>query len=313
VVGIRWRDGKAWRGSGPSPGVVAALRSMTGFGRGSAGASGRTLAVEARSVNHRYLDLALRLPREYGSFEERLRGLVRGRIRRGRVDLVLAAGPGPAPGRGLVVDTALAAQYHQALRNLAARLGVPIGLDAAALAALPGVCGLSEEPGDPEGDWPLVAIAAQQALDGLDAMRAREGATLAAALAAALGTVGAQLRAAEARAPLAAGERLAALRERLQAALGQASAGGAPAELWGLLERADIREELVRLGSHLAQAQACLESAEPVGRVLDFLAQEMQREWSTIAAKAVDAELAERAVLARVAVEQIREQVQNVE
>jgi uncharacterized protein (TIGR00255 family) len=296
-------------------GVRLLLRSMTGFGRAVSALHGAPLTAEVRSLNHRHLEIVLRVPPRYGVLEERLRALIRGRVQRGRVELLLVAPPGGPGGRTAYVDTELAAQYHQALRDMAAALQVPGEVDARLLAALPGVCTTLESVQDAEveAEWPAVERTVGAALDAMVAMREREGRALEAALAADTAELEGLWARVRARLPLAQAAQAERLRARLEAILGAPAGDVFRPEVAALLERADISEELVRVGSHLREVRACLASATPVGRKLDFLAQELQREWTTIAAKAADGEIAELAVAARVAVERMREQVQNVE
>lgn len=294
---------------------MGTLRSMTGYGRGRApAAGGRSLWVEARSRNHRHLELVLRLPAEYAALEDRLRALVAARVQRGRLEVSVVGDP-MHPSTWPQVDLRAARAYHEVLRDLAERLGLPLGLDAAGLAALPGVSVLREAPPAAEaveGDWPALEAAAVQALSGLDAARGREGEALAEAIRAALAATADCLRAVEARVPAVAAARQAAARARLAELLGPEGAPLAGAAVAAILDRLDVQEEIVRLHSHLRQAAEALGEPAP-GRRLDFLAQEMQREWNTIAAKASDAEVAQQTVAARVAVERVREQVANVE
>lgn len=288
------------------------MRSMTGFGRGDAGHA-PAVSVEARATNHRHLDLLVRLPREYATLEDRLRAMIREAVHRGRVEVAVSVGAGQAPVRAPRVDTALASQYHQVLRDLAAMLGLPYAPDVREIVALPGVLATAEDGGDPEADWPAVAEAARTALDALSEMRAREGRALSADLGRRVGDLQALVDAVQERLPAARAEHLQRLTARVAALTGELPPDGFRSELAALVERADIAEELVRLGSHLHQFRQCLDAEGPVGRRLDFLAQECHREWTTIAAKAVDVRISEWAVDARVIVEQLREQAQNVE
>lgn len=288
------------------------MRSMTGFGRAAAGEG--AFSAEARSVNHRYLEVSVRLPRQYAGLEERVRAQVRARCARGRVDLVVSAGPASGRPRAVRVDTALAARYHRSLQDLAEHLGLAAQVDAGFFLGLPGVLELAEPSADEEADWPELAAAVELALDALEVMRWREGEALGAALREALGVVRGCLEQVAAMAPLAAQEQVGRVRVRWEAwRAGNPGGEVPPFDPVVLLERSDIAEELERLRSHLGQADACLLEAGPVGRRLEFLAQEMQREWGTISAKAADREIADAAVRARVAVEQVREQVQNIE
>lgn len=268
--------------------------------------------AEVRTVNHRYLDVNVRLPREYGALEDRMRAQVRGCLGRGRVDVSVTPGTAATAERALRVDTVLVGRYHQALQDLAAHLGVSPEVDAGFFLGLPGVLEVRDRSPDEEADWPVIEAALAAALRDLEAMRAREGGVLASALQRGLGAIGACADRVAERAPVAAAEQVARVRSRLQA-LQVGPGEPIPFDPAALLDRADISEELDRLRSHLGQAAACLEASGPVGRRLEFLAQEMQREWGTISAKASDREIAELAVSARVAVEQVREQVQNIE
>ena len=288
------------------------VRSMTGFGRGDAGHA-PAVSVEARATNHRHLDLVVRLPREYGTLEDRLRAMVRQNVHRGRVEMAVSVGAAEAPARAPRVDTLLASQYHQALRDLAATLGLPYAPDVREIVALPGVLAAAESSRDPETDWPAVAEAARAALAALGEMRAREGRALAADLGSRAHALLGLVDAVEERLPVARVQHLQRLAARVTALTGEVPPDGFRSELAALVERADIAEELVRLRSHLRQFRQCLDAEGPVGRRLDFLAQECHREWTTIAAKAVDVQISEWAVDARVIVEQLREQAQNVE
>lgn len=290
------------------------MQSMTGFGRGTAEDGGCAFVAEARSVNHRYLDVAVRVPREYAGLEDRIRAQVRARVGRGRIDVSVAVSA-QAPGeRGVRVDTALAARYHKLLQDLAAHLSISSEVDAGFFLGLPGVLEVRERLPDGDADWPAIEAAVAAALQALEAMRGREGTALGAALERGLATVRACLERVASRAPVVAAEQVARVRTRLEALQTGAAQGEAfPFDPAARLERVDISEELERLRSHLEQAAACLSAPGPVGRRLEFLAQEMQREWGTISAKASDRAIADDAVSARVAVEQVREQVQNIE
>ncbi len=290
-----------------------AVRSMTGFGRGTGEAGGGMFLAEVRSVNHRYLDVVVHLPRELAELESRVRRRVRSQVGRGRVEVSVIAPTGPERGRGVRVDTELAARYHKLLQDLADHLAIPFQVDARFIFGLPGVLDVYERPVDADRQWQAIDAAVSAALGALEAMRTQEGEVLADALQRSLDVVAACLQRVEDRAPLAAAEQVVRVQSRLEALVGGAVQGESRFDVMPALERADISEELVRLRSHLGQAAACLPAVGPVGRRLEFLAQEMQREWGTISAKAFDPVIAAEAVTARVAVEQMREQVQNIE
>ena len=291
-----------------------ALSSMTGFGAATCDG----VSVEVRSVNHRYLDLQLRLPRECNPLEAEVRAAVARRLARGRVDLSVrleeAAGDGV-----LRVDRDTAERYLDALRHLHSGDGVSHGIshsvDLAALLALPGVL----VPRQPEVGAEALGARLLEAVDRAcvqaAAVRREEGAALQAEMTTRLATVSTAVARLRLRAPLAvraAGERL---RERVAALAGEA--GVDPVRLAQeaaiLADRADVTEEITRLESHLEQFRAALDATEAVGRHLDFLLVEMNREANTTGAKCQDAEMTLDVVLVKGEIEKLREQAQNVE
>jgi uncharacterized protein (TIGR00255 family) len=286
---------------------------MTGFGRGAAAAAGLAFVVEIRSVNHRGADLAVRTPREWAFFEDRLWRLVRPHLHRGRCEVALLVDPG-APGvrRRLVVDWDLAQAYHKALQELADRLRLEAGASAEALLRLPGVAEVRVDGRDADEDWQAVAAAAADAVAAWDAARSVEGRALVADLEARLRRLADLTQAAEAEAQLAAASRAQGLQARLQALAREV---GLPAEVVVraaqeaalAAERGDVSEELARIRSHVAQFGEVLRGEGPVGRRCEFLAQELAREWTTVGSKAASAALAALSVDARVVVEQLRD------
>lgn len=278
---------------------------MTGYGLSEGGG----IRVEVRTVNHRYLDVALRLPNALSPCESPLRALIASRLRRGRVECGVSAEALPTQ-EVAFVDIALARQYHQGMLELAQACAVPADVDAAFLMGLPGVCRLVASTAGPDR-WPAVAVVATQALDAVCAMREQEGGALATALAGEIDRQAEALAQVQAALP----EALAQQRARFRARFAELTGGPPAASVEALREvdRSDVREELVRLASHVAQLRAALCDHDPVGRRLDFLAQECAREWTTVAAKAAVPAIGSQALEARLAVERLREQVQNVE
>jgi len=297
----------------PAPG----LSSMTGFGRAEAGGDGISVTVEARSVNHRHLDIALRLPRALAAFEPEARRLIQSRLERGRLDV--AAQVAPAPGRAahwIRADAPLAAEYVARARELGRDLGVPGDVTLAWVLERPGV--LRAEEADAADEAALGSVLAQalgQALDALVARRRTEGEALGAELGKLGADLGAQVALIEARAPAAVARREERLRERIRALLGGASVdeGRILVEVAAWADKTDVREELTRLRAHLEQLARVLEAGGAVGRPLEFLVQELHREVNTIAAKADDLELSQAALAAKGVIEKMREQVQNLE
>jgi uncharacterized protein (TIGR00255 family) len=289
------------------------IRSMTGFSRAESGAPWGALSWELRSVNHRYLEIALRLPEELRPLEARFRQQIAARLKRGKVDGTLRIS-WEAEGRGeLAVDLDLAERVADAAATIRARVGE---------LALPGTIDLLRWPGvvrEQERDLePVAELAAgtlDRALGELDAARSREGERLAVALAErcdAIDTLVAQVHGA-----LPAIR--AALRARLLERLGGLDLETDPQrleqELVIQLGKMDVDEELDRLGSHIAEVRRILatQDDEAQGRRLDFLMQEFNREANTLGSKSVDSETTRIAVELKVLIEQMREQVQNIE
>lgn len=293
---------------------MTGLRSMTGFGRGSHTGAAYRVDVEIRSVNHRYREIVARVPRDLPGLEEPVRARVARGVARGRVDVFVTAEPLPGT-RGLRVDVELARAYHQTLERLRHELGLAGGVDVSLLAGLPGVVGLDEASADVEACWRDLEPALDQALSALTAMRVTEGAALAADLEGARRRLAGLVEAVARRAPLVVEEYRVRLAQRIRALAPDVPVepDRLAAEVVVFADRADISEELVRLRSHLEQFQATLGLDEPVGRKLDFLLQEMNREVNTIGSKAHDAEIAATVVDMKTEIERMREQVQNVE
>lgn len=297
------------------------IHSMTGFGRARRDIEGLGLEVEIRSVNHRHLDLRIRLPRLLIDQETTLKKLLQVDLSRGKVEVTVNLTTSAAATM-LEIDDGIAAQYvaaSQALRKRHA-LGADGGaLDVAALLALPGVTRVVETELEPDLLVGPLREATLEAIEALVAMRAAEGQALAVDLEGRLARVEALAVAFEAR----AGEVLAVAKQRLhkrteqiKREVGLLDEARLHQEIVIAADRLDITEELVRLQSHVAQFRETLRSAgpgHPVGRRLDFLLQELGREANTVGSKANDAPLAQDVVELKTELERIREQVQNVE
>lgn len=290
------------------------LYSMTGYGCGTAGIAGGRVTVELRSLNHRYGEVVIRLPRGLSPLEDRLRALVKSRVLRGRVEvfitLDLAMG-----GRCVRLDRPLVLAYYQALKELQELLQLPDPPGLRELLAVPALLSVSEQELDLEGVWPGVESALLQALDVLCAMRRQEGAVLCAELAQRFDAIGRLAQEAAGLSPVVVEHYRQKLRQRLEAWVGGLGLDEQRLvmEVALLAERSSIDEELTRIGSHLDQCHIALESAEPVGRRLEFLTQELHREVNTIASKSTDVTLSRLVVELKSEVEKVREQVQNVQ
>ncbi|MBI5136718.1 MAG: YicC family protein [Nitrospirae bacterium] len=288
-----------------------ALVSMTGYGR-SAGDGG--LAVEVRSVNHRHLDIHCRLPKGWAALEAAVKAEVARHLRRGRVELGAFFGQG-GDQDGYAVDRDQADRYISAIAHLAPGGGVERVLDAAQLLALPGVVVPASATLDPAvGEAQLLAAVADACRAAL-AMRTGEGIALGRELSQRLDGVEAAVARLEARRPGAVAETHQRLRARVAelAADVQIDPARLAQEVALLADRSDVTEELARLNSHMAQFRANLDALEPVGRTLDFLVVEMNREANTVGSKCQDAIMVNDVLFIKGELEKVREQVQNVE
>ena len=273
--------------------------------------------MECRSVNHRHLDISLKLPRALAVYEPDARRLIQAAVQRGRVDVSATLTPaGGGSGTTLSVNAAQAREYATAARAVADELRLTATLRVEWLLAQPGVLTRDTEPAvAPEEGWALVAQALEAALADLVARREAEGKALAQELGALHETLEAQMALVAARVPVAQTRRMTRLRERIQALLGEipVDEGRLATEVAALAERADITEELARLRVHLGDLRARIDEGGQVGRPLDFLIQEINREVNTVGSKADDLEISQAVIAAKATLEKIREQVQNIE
>jgi uncharacterized protein (TIGR00255 family) len=293
---------------------------MTGFGRAEARGDTLVVTVEARSVNQRHLDVALRLPRALAALEMEARRAVAARLERGRVDVaVQVTAVTEQTTQRVVSDAALAREYVARARALAAELadlGVGGSVTLEWLLQRPGVVRVEEaEPTEAAVPWPLLEQALGRALDELVERRTAEGERLAQELRSLHADLTSIVEAMAARAPAGAARREERLRERLRMLLSAAVVDEAriltEAAVWA--DKGDITEELARLRAHLAEVVLVLDKGGPVGRPLEFLLQELGREVNTVASKADDLELSQAALAGKSVLEKMREQVQNLE
>lgn len=288
---------------------------MTGFGAASIARQGRTLRAELRAVNHRFLQLKLRVPTEFGFLEAEIEKVVRARVERGALSLsVHAVGSGGA--RAAHVDFAAAARYRGELERLARENGIEPRLDLAVLVGLPGVLSGEVDELELEREGRDVLALVEQALDALEEMRVREGLAMARDLSRSAEAIGELAERIAERVPVVVAEQHAALKLRVAELLAERPApsdADLAREIALIADRSDVNEELARLASHIEQLRVLLERPGPVGRQLDFLVQEFLREANTIGSKAGDAQIAHRVVELKTWIERLREQVQNVE
>lgn len=290
---------------------------MTGYGRGECTQDGYKITIELSSVNRKQTELNIAMPRELEPLEARVRNAINQRIARGRLNfkLDLHASDNAKVGEGQI-NKALAREYAKELKKLAAELGIKQELTLEVLVRAPGVFQADFAMGDAEHFWPGIEKALNQALDALVKMRTKEGAHLFKDLKARVAAMRKSVSLIAKEAPQMVKRYQEQLRERVANA-------GLPLppedderllkEIVYFADRSDISEEITRLQSHFKQFDECSTSGEPIGRTLDFLAQEINREVNTIGSKANDNIISREVVLLKAELEKFREQVQNVE
>ena len=289
------------------------LKSMTGFGKREGTSHGLAVAVEVRSVNHRFREIVLRVPKGGFECEEELKELVARTCRRGRIELVVVYGKGHERGKHVTLDRPLARHYHRVLEDLQREFRLEGQIDVELLASFRDIFRVAEIPIDDKHLNRVVKRLASGALADLDRMRLKEGKALQVDIVERLKAIRGLHRSIQRRLPLVVKGLQERLRSRVQALAGAQQESWLNKELALVADRCDVTEELTRFRSHGAQFEEMLKKREPVGRQLDFLLQEMGREVNTIGSKANDADIAMHVIQLKSELEKIREQVQNVE
>lgn len=293
------------------------MRSMTGFGAAQAAAKkkGAALRVEVRAVNHKFLQVKVRLPADLSFLESEIEELVRKRLERGAVQLNVFAS-GPSGVETVAIDHAAAKNYKRELEHLARELGLEPNVSLDTLLDLPGVVGTGVDTGALKQREKEVIALVDQALDDLAKMREVEGKALAKDLAKHSGEMQKLVARIEKRMPDVVVAQREALTRRVAELLGPGQTlqpNDLAREVALLADKLDVSEELARLASHFAQLATLFKKDGPVGRQLDFLVQEIFRETNTIGSKCSDAPVAHAVVELKTLIERLREQVQNVE
>lgn len=291
------------------------IKSMTGFGRGHAVLGGRDITVEIRSVNHRYYEFSCRLPRAYSFAEERLKALLQGRISRGKVEVSVSVQNVTAVSERITANKEVIAEYVTALREVGGELGLKDDLTLSSVLRFPDAFTVVKEEADEEQMWADLETVTEEALSAFIKMRETEGERMRADIAGRLDVIERNVDFIEERSPAI----VTAYRKRLYDKMCEVLDGKGVDENRILLEagifseKTAVDEETVRLRSHIGQFREMLGSSEPIGRKLDFLVQEMNRETNTIGSKVQDIEVTRVVVDQKSEIEKIREQIQNIE
>ena len=291
------------------------IRSMTGFGRAQASVEGYDVTVEIRSVNHRYFEFSARIPRAFSFLEDKTKNLLNETISRGKVECSILIEAKSDDSVIVTVDEPLIKGYYDAVGAIAEKFALKNDLTALSLARFPDALKISKAPVDEDELWAKISPVISEACSRFVEMRETEGAKLRADVLSRADLIIENVAFIEERSP----ETVKAYNDRLLEKIKEVLADKQIDEARILTEAAifadkvAVAEETVRLRSHIEQLHTMLDSSEPIGRKLDFLVQEINREANTIGSKAQDVEIARRVIDIKAEVEKIREQIQNIE
>lgn len=291
------------------------VRSMTGYGRFQQTIDGMDITVEIKSVNHRYYEYSSRIPRTYGFLDDKMKSYIQKSISRGKVDVYIGIETIDAPGSNVTINYTLAEGYLKAFRELSQRYSLSSDISVSTLSRFPDVLTVHRAADDEEKVWNAVQQVADAALKRFVEMREREGTKLQEDIVSRAKTILSAVGKVEERSPQTVQEHMDKVHARLQELLNGAGVDEQRllAEAAIYADKIDVSEETVRLRSHLEQLKHMLSENEPVGRKLDFLVQEINREANTIGSKSQDVTLARIVVNIKAEIEKIREQIQNIE
>ena len=291
------------------------IKSMTGYGEAKVTAGGFELSVEMKSVNNRYLDVTVRMPRSYLFAEEALKAIVQGRVSRGKIDVFVGVDSSGAGDVLIKINEPLAEGYVAVFNELTEKYGVRDELTAALLSRFPDVLQVEKKETDREAVTQALCAALSAALDEFDNMRAREGDKLKSDLLNHVEQIERLTLEIETRSPATVEEYRVKLETKVRELLDSVEIDSARliSETVIFADRVAVDEEIVRLGSHVSQLRELLSGSSPVGRKLDFLIQELNREANTIGSKCNDLEISRYVIDLKSEIEKIREQVQNIE
>jgi len=290
---------------------LAMINSMTGFGRTEIQTPDGQLQLEVRSVNHRYLDATFKLPEGFRTLEQDLRDIVSARLKRGKVDTSLSFKRLADQPAETHVNTERARQVIEQLETIAALMKNPAPINPAAIIRLPGV--IEEQEATPDKIYPIVKDALTSAVNQLAENRAREGAKIHAMIDSRCDEIITLATGVRERLPTVLSRIRTKLQKKIESLQVQIDNDRLEQELAIIAQKLDVSEELDRLDVHVEEVRNTLAADEPVGRRLDFLMQELNREANTLGSKSADTETTQAAVDLKVVIEQMREQVQNVE
>ena len=291
------------------------IKSMTGFGRCEKVTEEYKLSVEMKAVNHRYLDMSIKMPKKFNYFEAGIRNLLKNDIQRGKVDVFINYEDYTENKMSLKYNASLAAEYMEYFKKMEEQFGIANDIKVSVLSRMPEVLTMEEVPDDEDSMWKILSEVVEEAADSFVESRVREGEHLKNDLLGKLDYMLEQVAFIEERSPRVVAEYRMKLEEKVHEVLESASIdeGRIATEVTIFADKICVDEETVRLRSHIEHTRKELLAGGSVGRKLDFIAQEMNREANTILSKANDLEISEHAIILKTEIEKVREQIQNIE
>ena len=291
------------------------IKSMTGFGRCEKVTEEYKLSVEMKAVNHRYLDMSIKMPKKFNYFEAGIRNLLKNDIQRGKVDVFINYEDYTENKMSLKYNASLAAEYMEYFKKMEEQFGIANDIKVSVLSRMPEGLTMEEVPDDEDSMWKILSEVVEEAADSIVESRVREGEHLKNDLLGKLDYMLEQVAFIEERSPRVVAEYRMKLEEKVHELLESASIdeGRIATEVTIFADKICVDEETVRLRSHIEHTRKELLAGGSVGRKLDFIAQEMNREANTILSKANDLEISEHAIILKTEIEKVREQIQNIE
>lgn len=291
------------------------IKSMTGYGRSQQLADGMNITVEIKSVNHRYFEFSSKLPRNYGFLDEKLKSFFNGKLTRGKMECYVQIEAVEEPDTVISLNHSLVKGYLDAYKELAETYGLENNVKVSDISRVSDIFMVRKQAADEDRIWNAVQTVAEAALEGFIAMREREGARLKADVLSRLDEIIGNVEFIEVRSPQTVAEYNEKLLGRLRELLADTHIDEQRilTEAAIFADKIAVAEETVRLRSHISQLRSFLEQSDAVGKKMDFLVQELNREANTIGSKAQDVEIARRVVAIKAEIEKIREQIQNIE
>lgn len=293
------------------------IKSMTGFGRCRTVLHGREISVEIKSVNHRFFEFSCRTPKGYGFLDDKLKALVNSRVSRGKIDMFVTVGTAEDTPAEVKINHSLVSGYINAMKEISETYGIENDVTVTAISRFPDVYTVSKAPENEEEITADVLEAANTAIDGFIAMREAEGEKMKADILGRAEVILATVDEIDERSPQTVKEYEERLLDRINRTLQDYNINideqRVLTEVAVFADKVAVAEETVRLRSHFAQLSKIMDSQTPIGREIDFIIQEMNREANTIGSKVQDAEIAHKVVKIKSEIEKMREQIQNIE